>query len=153
MSPKRYAEGTAATVANSQAEIHRTLERFGVENVTDTIAKGRHRDTDQTVEVWRLHFEYDGRQVRFDMDALDGSRQQVRERYRALLLHIKSQCVAVTSGFLKPEHAFLMDTLVPVERNGFVEVVPASEIVGPMLEHAYRTGVPLPPLLPNRTRD
>ena len=142
MSPKRYAEGTATTVEKSQAEIRRTLERFGVESVTETTAKGLRRDTDRRVDVWRLQFEYDGRQVRFDMDALDGSRQQVRERYRALLLHIKSQCVAVASGFAKPEHAFLVDTLVPVERNGFVEAVPASEIVGPMLEHAYRTGKP-----------
>ncbi len=143
-----YAKGTKTSARNSRFEIMRTLERFEVENTSETIAGGFRADTKAPVNMWRLEFEYDNRQVRFDMDANDGTDQQVRERYRTLLIHIKSQLAAVETGFIKPEHAFLMDTLIPVTRDGMTVAVPAREALAPMLLDAARTGKPLPPLLP-----
>lgn len=85
------------------------------------------------------------------MDSCDGTDQQVRERYRALLLHVKAQLVAVDVGFIKAEHAFLMDTLVPVTRDGMTVAIPAREVLAPMILQATRDGKPLPPLLPHFT--
>lgn len=145
-----YAKGTKATRATSQAEILRTLERFGVENKAVSNVSGWHPETGKRVDVWRLQFEYDDRQIRFDMDAADGEPQEVRERYRALALHVKSQCVAVDNGFMLAEHAFLMDSLIPVNVNGVTEVKPVREVISPYLRAALG-GTPLPPLLPHVT--
>ena len=143
-----FAKGTKTSARNSRLEIMRTLERFEVENTSETTASGYHKETGDRIDVWRLEFEYDSRQVRFDMDAGDTTSQNLRERYRALLLHIKSQLAAVESGFIKPEHAFLMDTLIPVTRDGMTVAIPAREALAPMIVQAARTGTPLPPMLP-----
>lgn len=158
---RRFAERTKTTPESSQAEIRRLLERFGVENVGESSVRGVNRLTGKPAHVWRIEFEWEdfdhdgnrtmNRRVRFEMDHNDGSAQDVRERYRSLVLHIKAQLVAVETGFLEPEHAFLMDTLVPVtDDDGNVTGVRAFEVVGPMLTHAYTTGQPMVPLLPNK---
>lgn len=144
-----YAKGTKTSARNSRSEIMKTLARFEVDNTSETNASGCHATTGDRVDVWRLEFVYDGRQVRFDMDAADGTPQQVRERYRALLIHVKAQLVAVDVGFIKPEHAFLMDTLVPVTRDGMTVAVPARFALASMVLDAVRSGKPLPPLLPH----
>ena len=146
-----YAKGTKTSARNSRFEIMRTLARFEVENTSETTASGYHKETGERIDVWRLEFEYDKRQVRFDMDAGDGTDQQLRERYRTLLIPIKSQLAAVETGFIKPEHAFLMDTLIPVTRDGMTVAIPAREALASMLLDAARTGKPLPPLLPHFT--
>lgn len=142
-----YAAKTKTPASKSRQEILRALERFGVRNRATTAITGVDPITEQRREVWRLTFQYDGREVRFDIDGIEGGAQAVRQRYRALLLSIKAQLVAVDSGFMLSEHAFLLNTIIPVMVDGMVESRPALEVVGPMLREAIATGAPFPPLL------
>lgn len=148
----RYAENTSVSVANSKAEIERTLERYGAE---------------QFMSGWSaaealIAFTLDGRQIRFILQmpdkeekrfthhskgcrtpesALKEWEQACRQRWRALALVIKAKLEATKSGISAFEDEFMANIVMPDGRT-------VSDHVRPRIAHAYDTGS-MAPLLPD----
>lgn len=153
----RFAEGTVVLVERSRAEIEKLLTRYGASR----FASG----WDQKGAT--IIFEAKGRRVRFMLPLPDLNDEEfqfaksrttyaspvkrsseaaqkffdaeVRRRWRALALVIKSKLEAVDSGISEFEAEFLAHIVLP----GGATV---GEWVGPQLEDIYATGN-LPPLL------
>jgi hypothetical protein len=118
-----YAKGTSVDVAASQQEIQRTLMRYGVETysfrqvpgraevefvVGDYPVRvgvelptrpekqtGRNPDTNRVVDLWKRHD------------------QEVRERWRALLLFVKAGLETCELGLAAPEQVFMAFLVSP----------------------------------------
>jgi hypothetical protein len=89
-----------------------------------------------------LAFRLNGRHIRFALPLSDArSPQQVRSRWRAMLLVIKAKLEAVDLGILTTEDAFLADTVLPDRQT-------VADYMRPQIESAYKTGT-MPPLLPH----
>lgn len=121
----RYASGTEVPVDRTQAEIGRTLTRYGVEEFAFGQAPGRAQ----------VSFVSHGRQIRFVISlpnpadaeftstptgrdrapkaARDAFDQAVREAWRALNLLIKAKLEAVARGVQTFEDEFLPYTVLP----------------------------------------
>ena len=128
----KYAEETKVPVERSVAEIGKTLKRYGAS--------------------WFLHgYDEDRGQVSFKMAnrivmikfVLPESPQKLRQRYRALLLAVKSKLECVESGIETFEEAFLAHL-----------VLPGGKTVGERFVKEYLelmdSGRPLPRLLPGQ---
>jgi hypothetical protein len=88
-----------------------------------------------------LAFRLKGRQLRFTLPlATARNEQQIRSRWRALLLVIKAKLEAIDIGILTIEDAFLAETVLPDRST-------VAEHMAPQIEAAYATGK-MPPLLP-----
>lgn len=109
-----YAAETKVPVAQSQAEIEKTLSRYGATSFAFATQPG-------SVTVM---FEARDRRVRFDVpmpaqqagenEASRRTREQiVRRLWRALLLCIKSKLESVESGIETFEEAFLSHVILP----------------------------------------
>lgn len=147
----RYAERTNVNPIKTQAEIQALLEKHGCENFA--IA----RDPNTIV----IGFMMNNRRVRFVLPMPEkddpefkttptgksrsvGSmneayEQEVRRRWRALLLVIKSKLESIASGIETFDQAFMPHLLLPDGRT-------MSEWAGPQIEQAYMSGA-MPPLL------
>lgn len=147
----RYAERTTVTPTKTQAEIQDLLEKYGCENFA--IAREPHRVT--------IGFLMHKRRVRFTLPLPDkedpkfkktltgkirsaGSLneaydQEVRRRWRALLLTIKAKLESVASGIETFDEAFMAQLLLPSGET-------MSQWAGPQIEQAYLNGS-MPPLL------
>lgn len=147
-----YAKTTNVSVAQSRAEIERLV----------TVRGARSFATGWESGAISVLFEMRDRRVRFYLPlpqpddkqfALDGNRrprtkearvraheQAIRARWRALLLVIKAKLEAVESGVATFEQEFLANIIVP--GGGTV-----GEWALPLLDEAYTSGAPLPPML------
>lgn len=147
----RYAERTTVTPNKTQVEIQDLLEKYGCEDFA--IARGPLKVT--------IGFLLNKRRVRFTLPLPDkndpkfkktptgkarseGSLneaydQEVRRRWRALLLTIKAKLESVASGIETFDEAFMAQLLLP---NGET----MSQWAGPQIEAAYTNGA-MPPLL------
>lgn len=97
MAGRPYAEGTKVPVGQSRAELERILERYGAEAFMYGTDGGR------AVIQFRAH----ARLVRFDLPLADLNDQEVRRRWRALVLVVKSKLEAVATGIVTFEEEFL----------------------------------------------
>jgi hypothetical protein len=152
----QYAAKTEVPADRSRAEIERTLERYGA---------------DQFIYGWdgpraRIGFRMAGRQVRLDVplpERTDPKYQQtatgryrasseaaraaweqdMRQRWRAVLLIIKAKLEAIDAGISTFDAEFLSAIMLP---NGHT----VGEHLEPQLDHIYATGQ-MPRLLPGPT--
>lgn len=149
----RYAQNTSVSVDRTQAEIQRTLSRYGAE---------------QFVQGWDreravVGFAMQGRQVRFNLslpdrenfirtptgrarrrDAIDREWEQAcRQSWRALALCIKAKLEAVEAGISTFEQEFLAHILLPGGQT-------VGEYAIPRLAEMYKGG-PVVALLPEST--
>lgn len=117
----KYAATTKVTVAQSQAEIQRVLRRYGA--------------ADSFVSGWAngqvtVLFEAQGRRVRFDVPMPDAAlpdnkyAQQERQRWRALLLVIKSKLESIDTGITSFEEEFLAHFVTPDGTTIGQQVIP-----------------------------
>lgn len=145
-----YAEGTTVPPAKSQAEIQQLLVRYGATSfacgfnpdaaaVEFGIGDRRYRvllpmPAPDDPQFWRKR---NGR--RTPTEAKNRHEAEIRRRWRALLLIIKSRLEAASTGISTIENEFAMHAVLPDGRT-------AAEHVLPAIEHAYATGE-LPPIM------
>jgi hypothetical protein len=157
MPSSRYAEGTTVSIERSRAELEALLVRFGATGFL----------YGWSGQQGMIAFELRGRRCRFvvrppteeEMPALreaarkqrQASRdaeklvdQEIRRRWRELVLLVKAKLVAVESGAASFEEEFLGYLVLP----GNITV---AERLLPDLDRAASTGR-LPPLLPGPTQ-
>jgi hypothetical protein len=144
-----YAENTSVPVERSKAEIEAVLVRYGAEAFAQGWEDGRAV----------IQFKASRRLLRFDLpippitdkafrltasgrertkpSIADAHAQELRRRWRALLLTIKAKLESVESGIETFEHAFMGNIVMPDGRT-------VAQHVTPKIEEAYETGrVPL----------
>jgi hypothetical protein len=126
----RYAERTKVPVGQSRLELERALERYGAQSFAYGVEGGRAV----------VQFRAADRHVRFDLSLQDLSDQEIRQRWRALVLVVKAKLESVESGIETFEEAFLAHVVLPDGSQ-------VSEWMGPQLEHVYDSGQ-MPELLP-----
>lgn len=146
-----YAERTTVTPTKTQAEIQDLLEKYGCEHFA--IAREPMHVT--------IGFLMHKRRVRFTLPLPDKSDpkfkktptgkirsagslneaydQEVRRRWRALLLTIKAKLESVASGIETFDEAFMAQLLLPSGET-------MSQWAVPQIEAAYENGA-MPPLL------
>lgn len=131
----KYAEGTKVPADQSRAEVERILKRYGATHFGYASAPA---------EVV-LAFESNGRRVRFKVpmpDALKEARRH-RQRWRAVVLAIKSKLETVESGIEQFDEAFMAQIVLPDGRT-------MGEVALPQIAHTYQHGK-MPPLLGNES--
>ena len=128
----RYAETTKVSVAQSRTEIERTLKRYGADGFMYGEAD------DRAVVAFRMR----GRHIKFMVDIPDKP-QKERQRWRAMLLVIKSKLESVESGIEIFEDAFMAQIVLPDGQT-------VGQVMRPQIVSAYETGN-VPPLLPDYT--
>lgn len=130
----QYAKNTKVPVEQSRNEIERTLARYGASRFAYFGEQGR------AIIV----FEAFERRLRFDLPLPEGESerdaQQRRQRWRALLLAIKSKLESVDTGIETFEEAFLAHIVMP-------DGITVGQHSRPLIESAYK-GEPMQPLLP-----
>lgn len=154
-----YAKGTRVPVEKSRAEIRAMLDQAGATAYQDGwIAQPRY--------MAAIMFEAQGRRFRFVLDlpapdddsvkyvkhgttsrrlrtpaeARAALEQQTRERWRALVLQIHGQLIAVYNGTKTLEEALFYEIVLPDRRT-------VGEVLKPQVHESYRTQT-MPPLLP-----
>ena len=130
MATRRYAEGTKVPVGQSRAELERVLERYGAQAFAYGV------DVERAVIQFRAH----GRHVRFDLPLADLDEREIRRRWRALVLVVKSKLEAVETGIVTFEEEFLAHIVLPDGSK-------VADWMAPQLEEAYESGR-MPELLP-----
>jgi len=129
-----YAAHTKVPVDRSEAEIERTLRRYGADRF------GYYSQAGKAVIV----FEARDRRLRFDLPLPAGESEKdaqvQRQRWRALLLCIKAKLESVESKIETFEEAFLAHVVLPDGKTVAEHAIPA-------IANAYQGG-PMQPLLP-----
>ena len=129
-----YAANTKVPVDQTRNEIERTLARYGASRFAYFSEDGR------AIIV----FEAEDRRLRFDLPLPQGETdkiaQQRRQKWRALLLAIKSKLESVQSGIETFEEAFLAHVVMP-------DGITVGQHARPQIESAYK-GEPMQALLP-----
>lgn len=147
----RYASDTTVPIANSKAEIERTIGRYGADAFALT----------WEVERSTIGFRIHGRLIRIELHLpapndpqftrtetgrarvetarREAYEQACRQQWRALLLVIKAKLEAVESGISTVEREFLADTVLP---NGQT----VGQWAAPQIGRAYELGQ-MPPLM------
>jgi hypothetical protein len=127
-----YAARTTVPVDRSRAEIERTLERYGADAFSFT----------KTPEGASIGFRMRGRllKIRIPMPPPERTAtaqrvrdQEIRRRYRVLLLQLKATLESVDAGVVDFDQAFLGFLILPDGRS-------YSEFAQPEIEQAYSTG-------------
>lgn len=143
----RYAENTTVPIERSRAEIEKLLMRHKCQRFSSGVDHEHH--------LARIQFEAHARIIKFEIllpyagdpryrkdhrgwirspgsieKAVD---QEMRQRWRALLLVIKAKLEAVELGISSFEDEFMAHILLPNQMT-------VSEIVSPLIEQAYATG-------------
>jgi hypothetical protein len=119
-----YAKRTMVPADRTRLEIEELMKKRGA----DQFFSGG--DQNRAVLAFRLQ----GRHLRFQLPL--GAKltpQQVRSRWRQLLLVIKAKLEAIDIGILSLEEAFLGETVLPDKQT-------VAEYMAPQLENAYRSG-------------
>ena len=90
-----------------------------------------------------MRFRLAGRHLAFKLPLADAqTAQQVRARWRALLLVIKARMEAIEIGIMTVDDAFLAETVLPDRQT-------VADFMRPQIALAYKTG-DMPPLLEYR---
>lgn len=148
----KYAENTQVPVDQSKAEIEKILNRYGADQFMYATRN------DAAMVMFRAH----NRLVRFIVPMPDPNskefrttetgrgrsntaasqayEQEIRRRWRALVLSIKGKLEAVESGIMSFEEEFMANIVLPDD-------VTVGELMIPKIEEAYKTGR-MPKLLP-----
>ena len=151
----RYAAGTEVSESRSREEIERTLMRYGASEFASYrsqerggvafMLKGRRYqlmvplpDPDDR----RFKFTESRGYMRSAQSAREAYEQEVRRRWRVLLLKLKAAFESVDLGMETVEQALWSLVVLPSGE-------PIADWAMPRIEHAYRTGGDLPPLLPS----
>lgn len=129
----KYAEQTKVPIERSKSAIEQIVRKYEASGFLQGEFEG------QVI----IGFAMQDRQVRFKMDVSGLSAQQERQRWRALLLTIKSKLESVECGIETFDDAFLAQIVLP---NG--ELI--GEWAKPQIESSYKSG-DMPPLLPAPT--
>jgi hypothetical protein len=154
----KYAEGTSVSPERSQAEIQKTLSRYGATAFAFA--------TDDDLNAAAVAFKAHGRQVRFMLPlpvrdhrdflftttgqrrspagASTAYQQELRRRWRALAMAIKAKLEVVESGIVSFEDEFAVHMVLP---DGST----VGQWLAPQIDEAYRTGR-MPELLPGAER-
>lgn len=142
----RYAEGTNVTADRSRLELEKTLRRFGADQFItawdDTTGSnmiafrmgGRHIRLDVPIpdpEDAAFRLTPSGR-VRSTSAARDMYEQEVRRRWRSLLLVVKAKLTAVADGISTLEREFLADMVTADGRTVEQVMRPHLEQGGPL---------------------
>lgn len=127
----RYAEKTKVPVERSIGEIQKALTRYGADGFTYGVDGQRAA----------IGFRVEGRLVRIMMEMPDND-QEIRQRWRAMLLAVKSKLECIEAGIETFEEAFLAHIVVP-GKNGAT----FGQLMIPELTRAIETGE-MPKLLP-----
>lgn len=152
MATRRFAEGTDVSVEKTRSELERLVMRHGATGFVYGWSDG----------IWTIAWQMQGRQVRFRVispheddrliEYTPGGRwrpikdrkaaidQEVRRRWRALLLIVKAKLEMIASGDADMETEFLANMLLP---NGNT----VGEWIAPQLDQAYTSGQ-MPSLVP-----
>lgn len=146
-----YATGTAVPVERSRNELERLLTRFGADQYVygmDTATgwtigfRMRNRHIKLTLPMpQRREVQYtpSGR-WRSENSIEDALQQEIRRRWRALVLIVKAKLEAIETGLVSFDEEFLSHTMTP---DGST----VAEWLIPQIEEAYQTGR-MPSLLP-----
>jgi hypothetical protein len=130
----QFASKTKVPVDQTHSEIERTLTRYGAKRFAYFSEDGR------AIIV----FEANDRRLRFDLPLPEGESEKAaqhrRQKWRALLLAIKSKLESVESGIETFEDAFLSHILLP-------DGLTVGQHARPRIASAYK-GEPMQPLLP-----
>lgn len=126
----QYAKRTKVPVAQSRADIERSLKRYGADGFMYGEADG------QAMVAFRMQ----GRHIKFVMHMPENP-QGERQRWRALLLAIKSKLESVESGIEAFEDAFMAHIVLPDGKT-------VGQFMRPQIADAYDKGN-MPPLLPH----
>jgi hypothetical protein len=150
MATRRFAEGTDVPVEKTRSELERLVSRHGATGFVYGWDLG----------VWTVAWRMQGRHIRFRVvapsdkaleytaggrwrpvnDRQRAAEQEVRRRWRALLLIVKAKLELIASGDADLESEFLAHMLLP---DGST----VGEWVVPQLDQAYQTGQ-MPALVP-----
>jgi hypothetical protein len=152
MTQRRYAQDTQVSTDRSRTEIERLLVRYGAS------AFGYAWEGEANVISFKLHDRHvrifipmptpddpsvtrspagRARNLTAQQNAHD---QEVRRRWRALVLIVRAKLEAVQSGITTLEREFLSDIVMPNNQT-------VSQWLAPQLDAAYQSGR-MPPLLP-----
>ncbi len=127
----KYAKDTKVPADRSRAEVEQILKRYGASHFGYATMPG----------VVMLAFESKGRRVRFKVPVPDPEKnaQGHRQKWRAVVLAIKSKLESVESGIEQFDEAFMAQIVLPDGRT-------MAEFAQPQIAKAYTSGV-MPPLL------
>ncbi len=129
---RRYASGTAVATERSQAEIKKTLQRYGADNVTigESMAQGvaliqfLHRDLPCEIRVKlpraqeeRFHLTPGRRRRRTGEAARKAWADECRRKWRVLLMLIKAKLEAIEEEVISPQEALLPWLMLPNGQN------------------------------------
>lgn len=126
-----YARKTKVPANQTRSEIESTLKRYGAKNYGFMSMPG----------VVMVAFEASDRRVRFKVPTPDEDKnaQAFRQRWRALLLAIKSKLESVQTGIESFDEAFMAQIVLPDGRT-------MAEFATPQIAKSYQGGK-MPPLL------
>jgi hypothetical protein len=148
-----YAEGTNVAAERSRAEIERMLARFGATGF------GYANEGDRSMITFRiggrvvmivlgfpainnpLVARTPSGKLRTQTQAREALDQEIRRRWRSLVLVIKAKLTAVQDGISTLEREFLADLVVPGDGRTF------GEWAIPQIEQAYQRNA-MPSLVP-----
>ena len=129
-----FAKNTKVPVDRTRGEIEKTLGRYGADRFLCFTEQNR------AVLIFEAHL----RRLRFDLPLPDGSsekdKQKCRQKWRALLLAIKSKLESVESHIETFEEAFLSHIVMP-------DGLTVAQHTKPRIEAAYK-GKSMQSLLP-----
>jgi hypothetical protein len=126
-----YAARTKVPATQTRLEIEGLMKRRGA----DQFFSGD--DGKTAILAFRLH----GRHIRFTLPFAGArNQQQVRSRWRAMLLVIKAKLEAIDIGILTVEDAFLGETILPNRET-------VADYMRPQIAAAYKSG-DMPKALP-----
>lgn len=148
--PQPYAEGTTVPAEQSQMEIEKLLRRYGA----TTFGRGWRGNNallgfeikDRKLRVvlplpTEEEFRYDTlRRKRTNQQTEEAYAHETRRRWRSLLLVLKAQLEAVTSGILTIEEALMPWVVLPTGQT-------MAEWAAPQMARLYERGQ-IPDLLP-----
>jgi hypothetical protein len=126
-----YAARTKIPAERTRLDIEAMMQKRGA----DQFFSGN--DGKIAILAFRLH----GRHIRFSLPLVGArSAQQIRSRWRGLLLVIKAKLEAIDLGILTLEDAFLGETVLPDRQT-------VAEYMRPQITAAYKSGE-MPKALP-----
>lgn len=115
----QYAQYTKVPVSQTKAEIERILEKYKADQFGSA--------TDAESGRAMIQFRFNTKVIRFEMTLQNLNEQQVRQRWRALLLAIKSKLESVESGIESFEEAFLAHVVMADGRTFGKLAIPQIE--------------------------
>lgn len=101
----QFAQYTKVPISQTKSEIEHVLEKYKADQFGSA--------TDSESQRALIQFRYSAKIIRFEMSLANLNDQQMRQRWRALLLSIKSKLESVESGIETFEEAFLAHVVMP----------------------------------------